>query len=324
MLDPPISRIVKTTQSGEIIDGAELEHIPYGGGYQDFIPYPEELEESRKFIERAAVGPSRVSMLEDICFYFMHHAKHLECFEDGPDITTAFLKKIAASNWLYLADIFNHCAHNLEHHFSRNDSFGVFTIPTIERWWGDLHSWHRRVVQHCEEVNAILTALRIPLDYASTNRDEIHPMDSREDFVLIYKRLLWTKSRFELLLNSATGLNAIAGNKEAIAQNMRYSRKAQEESKRSLQEAQKASILTFLATVFVPLAVTSGIFSMSIEWAPGGEKFVYYWAITLPLVLLLGSIYYLSGKVLKGPRGEEENNLGEQVNDVEKGISMRD
>lgn len=112
-------------------------------------------------------------------------------------------------------------------------------------------------------MNAILTALRIPPDYVSTNQDGTHPIDSREDFVLIYKRLLWTKSRFELLLSSATGLNSIAGNKEAIAQNKQYSRRAREESKSSLQEARKASILTFLAIVFIPLAVTAGIFSMS-------------------------------------------------------------
>ena len=123
-------------------------------------------------------------------------------------------------------------------------------------------------------MDAILTALRIPPDYMPGDRYETHPMDCREDFASIYKRLLWTKSRFELLLSSATGLNAIAGNKEAMAQNMRYSLSAREESERSLEEARKASILTFLATVFVPLAITAGIFSMSSEWAPGGEKFV--------------------------------------------------
>jgi hypothetical protein len=37
-------RIVKTTRSGEILDGVELKHILFRGGYQDFIPYPEELE----------------------------------------------------------------------------------------------------------------------------------------------------------------------------------------------------------------------------------------------------------------------------------------
>lgn len=290
--------------------------MPFRGGYQDFIPYPEELEASRRFVERAAAGPSRVSMLEDICFYFIHHNAELENLGNGPEITTIFLKKITASNWLYLVDYFNASAHNLEHYFSRNEAFDIFTIPTIERWWGDIHSWHRRCVQHCEEMNALLIALRISPDCVVSDQNRTNPMDSREDFIFIYKRLLWTKSRFEHLLSSATGLNAIAANKEAMAQNKRYSIKAQE-------EARKASLLTFLATVFVPLAITAGIFSMSPEWAPGGEKFVYYWAITLPLVFLLGIVYYLFGRFSKNHIGGEENLIG-QVSDVEKGPIKRD
>lgn len=290
-----------------LLHGSDLEHKHLHGGFLDFIPYPEELDKSRDFIKKAVIGPSRSSMLDDICFYFENHAEELETLGDEPSIATVFLKKIAATNWVQLADYFDASAHNLEQKFSRNESFDVFRVETMEGWWGNLHSWHRRCVQYCEEVDAILVALRIPHNYM---HDNSQPMDSREDFAYIYKRLLWTKSRFELLMNSATGLNAIAGNKEATAQNERYSRRAQEESKRSLQQARKGSILTFLATVFVPLAVTAGIFSMSGDWAPGGDKFGYYWAITLPLVFLLGGFYYLFGVMLKRSKRGDEEDLG--------------
>jgi hypothetical protein len=63
---------------------------------------------------------------------------------------------------------------------------------------------------------------------------------------------------------------------------------------------------------------------MSSEWAPGGEKFVYYWAITLPLVFLLGIVYYLFGQVLKNPRGGEDKDLRGKINDVEKGTFIGD
>ena len=122
-MDPPVGRIVRTTQLGEIIDGVELEHILYRGGYQDFIPYPEGLEESRKFVGSAAAGPSRVSMLEDICFYFKQHTEQLDGLDDGPDMASVFLKKIAASSWIYLADYLNACAHNLEYHFHATSPF---------------------------------------------------------------------------------------------------------------------------------------------------------------------------------------------------------
>lgn len=38
---------------------------------------------------------------------------------------------------------------------------------------------------------------------------------------------------------------------------------------------------------------------MSSKCAPGSEKFVYHYAVTLPLVFFLGSVYFLLGKVLK-------------------------
>jgi hypothetical protein len=282
-VDPPAGRIQKTNETGATIDGADLEHVLFQGGYLDFIPYPEALESTKAFVQKATRDPKRSSLLEDICFYLTEHAEDLNLSLEDPSIATIFLKKIAASNWLQLVDYFSFSAHNLEHHFSRNEHFNVFTIKTMERWWADLHMWHRRCVLHCEEVEAILVALRIPEDWMPNGEIEANAMDSGEDFAYIYKRLLWIKHRFELLMNSATGLNAIAGNKEAAAQNSRFTQRAREESKRFVQEARKASILTFLATVFVPLAVTAGIFSMSADWAPGDDKFGYYWAISLPV-----------------------------------------
>jgi hypothetical protein len=323
LLDPPSARVVRTDHVGNIVPGPGLKHHLLHGGQQDFIPYPSGLEQSREFAQKASNGPSRVSMLEDICFYFITHPEVLGSAGTDPAVATIFLKKMAATNWMQLVDYFNACAHNLENQFSKNSSFDFFRIETMERWWGDIHSWHRRCVQYCEEANSILLALKIPPDLVLRNEEEHNPMDSREDFAYIYKRLIWTKSRFEHLMNSATGLNAIAGNKEATAQNERYSRRAREESKLSIQQARKGSILTFLATVFVPLAVTAGIFSMSSEWAPGGEKFGYYWAINLPLVFLLGLLYYSFGLIVKRARHGEEEDFGDDIDSLEKGTPSR-
>lgn len=283
MVDPPLGKTVKTNRSGEIIDNSALRHIPFKGGYLDFIPYPENLDETREFVKKGN-GPRRRSMLEDICFYWMYHAGEIDSsnWEDNPSIATMFLEKIAASSWAQLGDYYNTSAHNLEYHFSRGERFDIFTINSIERWWGDLHLWHRHCVQHCEDVEAILLALQNPRTAdPDCNNNKSH-FGSLEDFGYVFKRLQWTKSRFELLLRSATGLNAIAGNKEAADQNLRHALRAREEASGSFYESRKMSVLTFLATVFLPLAVTAGIFSMSSEWAPGGAKFGYYWAISLP------------------------------------------
>lgn len=119
-------------------------------------------------------------------------------------------------------------------------------------------------------------SLKIPLDWNQAARENTNPMNSYEDFAFIPRQLFLIKSSFEFLVNSTNGLNTITGNKEATLQNERYSRWTREELENSLKEARKASILTFLATVFVPLTVTAGIFSMSSEWGPGGDKCGYY------------------------------------------------
>lgn len=144
-------------------------------------------------------------------------------------------------------------------------------------------------------------------------------MDSSEDFVYIYKQLKWTASRFETLIQSATALNDIAGNKEAVAQNLRETERAHQASKISLQEARKSSVLTLLATVFVPLAVTAGIFSMADDWAPGGDKFRYYWVITLPIVFLIAGGYFWFGRAVMNQRVGENGGFEEPMADLEKG-----
>ena len=45
--------------------------------------------------------------------------------------------------------------------------------------------------------------------------------------------------------------------------------------------------LSNLGMLFIPLAFTSGIFSMSGNYAPGGSSFWVYWVVAVPLVLLV-------------------------------------
>src|SRR5450756_918933 len=99
--------MLRTTKWGKVVCGTELKHSHLHGGFQDFIPYPEGIEKSREFSKKAAKGPSRTSMLEDVCFYFENHADELGSLGDDPSTATIFLKKIVATNWMQLADYFN-------------------------------------------------------------------------------------------------------------------------------------------------------------------------------------------------------------------------
>ncbi|KFY14792.1 hypothetical protein V492_02411 [Pseudogymnoascus sp. VKM F-4246] len=290
LLDPPLNEIVKVDRDGHKIDGKPLQHAPFQGGYLDFIEYPEEgTPAASKFLKRK--GPPRTSALEDMCFYWMNHGDLVPIGSD-PSISTIFLKKIIASHWMHYAEYTTSSAHSSIYHMSRSEAFEKYTIATTEKWWTDLHDAHRVCMLACEDVVAILESLRIPLDQPVREFDPENYLDSSEDFVAIYKKLLWRKDQLELLITSATGLNAIAGNKEAAVKNEIDANRSHEEQIKSLGEAKKASILTFLALIFVPLAYTASLFSMADDWQPGRSKFPIYWAISLPLAALVAVIFY--------------------------------
>lgn len=321
LLDPPLNEIVKVDRDGHRIDGKPLHHVPFQGGYLDFIEYPEEgTSTATKFLKKQ--GPPRTSALEDICFYWMNHTDLVPIGSD-PSITTIFLKKIIASHWMHYAEYISNSAHSSIYHMSRTEAFEKYTIATTEKWWADLHDAHRVCMLACEDVAAILESLRIPLDQPVQEFDSRNYLTSSEDFVEIYKKLLWRKDQLELLITSATSLNAIAANKEAAIKNANDAKRSHEEQMKSLDEAKKASILTFLALIFVPLAYISSLFSMADDWMPGQSKFRYYWAISLPLAGLMALIFYVMSRgSSKSPKKDPEkrkiyNGTGRM--DVEKG-----
>lgn len=321
LLDPPLNEIVKVDRDGHRIDGKPLHHVPFQGGYLDFIEYPEEgTSAAAKFLKKQ--GPPRTSALEDICFYWMNHADLVPIGSD-PSITTIFLKKIIASHWMHYAEYISNSAHSSIYHMSRTEAFEKYTIATTEKWWADLHDAHRVCMLACEDVAAILESLRIPLDQPAQEFDSTNYLTSSEDFIMIYKKLLWRKDQLELLISSATSLNAIAANKEAAIKNANDAKRSHEEQMKSLDEAKKASILTFLALIFVPLAYISSLFSMADDWMPGRSKFRYYWAISLPLAGLMALIFYVmsrgSSKPLKKDLEKRKTYGGTDRMDVEMG-----
>lgn len=322
LLNPPLNEIVKIDRNGNQIDGKPLHHVPFQGGYLDFIQYPEEgTSTAAKFLKKQ--GPPRTSVLEDICFYWMNHADLVQVGSD-PSISTIFLKKIIASHWMHFTEYATNSAHSSNYHMSRSEAFEKYTIATTEKWWTDLHDAHRVCMLACEDVSAILESLRIPLDSPAQEFDPENYLTSSEDFVMIYKKLLWRKDHLELLIRSATGLNAIAGNKEAAVKNANDANRSHEEQIKSLGEAKKASILTFLALIFAPLAYIASLFSMGGDWQPGGSKFKYYWAISLPLATVVAIMFYFisigSSTPLKRDLDKRQISNGSGRMDVEKGL----
>lgn len=87
-----------------------------------------------------------------------------------------------------------------------------------------------------------------------------------------------------MLSNSITGLVGIAGNQQALA-----------EAKRSLKEAKNIKTLTLVGMVFIPLSFCTGFFSMNDQYLPGGASFRVYFAVAVPLIVVVLLLAYLTG-----------------------------
>jgi Mg2+ and Co2+ transporter CorA len=87
------------------------------------------------------------------------------------------------------------------------------------------------------------------------------------DFEYIHCRLEVLKVRGDVLNNSIAGLASIARNQQALR-----------EAKRSLREAKCIKTLTLLGMVFIPLAFSTGLFSMNDQYLPGTASFRVYFA----------------------------------------------
>ena len=62
------------------------------------------------------------------------------------------------------------------------------------------------------------------------------------------------------------------------------------EAQASNLEARSVRWLTILGTFFVPLSVVAGIMSMGADFLPGQDHFWIYFAVVVPLLLVIGIV----------------------------------
>ena len=267
-LDPPVCNIRPDVGYTE-----NMNSIPYQGGYPDFIKFT-----TLKDVCRTS-GPSRESMLEDICYYWTNHASCIDVQGD-PAVSTIFLKKIIASNYLVLIEHGRAMLGTLELSLSRQgQDISELQIAWAEQRWSDLQSWSRRYSEYCENVESIIDDTRISSPEEDASNDWL---SSKHDFRIIHRKLCNHKRRSEALISSLTGLAGILGSRQTL-----------KEANRSLHEAKRVKILTSLGMVFAPWFLTSGIFSMSDKFLPGAKSFWIYFAVTIPLVPVVFGVAFL-------------------------------
>jgi len=206
-------------------------------------------------------------MLEDICFYYQQCGDILGP-PDNPMSATVFLKKIVASHYLQLVDFVRAILSDSQWPLSHRHDFGGIDASSVEEQWSTLQTHTRRCSEHVEDVQAILLSLRFEVDDLIPKPPQ-NWMDCETDFRYIHKRLLMLKDSADALVDSVTGLAGIVGNKQA------------------LKEAKTSRALATIGLVFIPLAYTSALFSMSEQYSPGADYFWIYFAVSIPLMVVV-------------------------------------
>lgn len=114
-------------------------------------------------------------------------------------------------------------------------------------------------------------------------------LDSTADFQFLLMRFRELRHRTECLNAAVTGLAGITGNRQAYKEQQL----ALSTARRSIREAKSSKAVTLLGLIFIPLAYTSSVFSMTEPYGPGGDLFWQYFAASLPLILVVLAAYYV-------------------------------
>ncbi|KAK0741408.1 hypothetical protein B0T18DRAFT_354092 [Schizothecium vesticola] len=281
LTDPPLRTVQISEQS--LASKAGYRPLPakpvavspclFQNGYTDFTPHSVQLSSP-------GLGPPRTSMLLDLCFYLQHHTSHLP-LKPSVDPPSTFARKIIASHYLALFNFSRGLVSDVQFHMSRHgqDAFEHLSATFVDAGqWSDVQALERRMGEYCEDVEDAMLRCDIPLsDELSRVVTSADWSESAVDFQMLRIRLRDVRRRAELLNAAITGLASVSGSKQA------------------LREAQSTKALTLVGLVFIPLAYTATLFSMTEPYGPGGDMFWLYFAIAGPLILcVLGGYWMLN------------------------------
>ncbi|KAM6513511.1 hypothetical protein FALCPG4_015918 [Fusarium falciforme] len=274
LCDPPIRMASKFPNQVAI----RVPNEPWEGGYVDFLPQRDQM--------KCSTGPPRTAMLDDLSYYLQTHSQHLNL---GDSLApTFFVRKIVACHYArqleYLRKIILKVQQKLAHHID----LSRFTITEVESQWSDVQTLERRIIQYCRDLTDIMTQLHIPEN--AGERGSVGDWKNTEsDFQFLYSQCQALQHRAEMLNSSITALASIVGNRQAFKEQQL----SQLATERSVREARRARAIVLVGLVFIPLSLTSSLFSMSQPYGPGQEEFWVYFAVSIPFAALVILVYYV-------------------------------
>ncbi|PTB39153.1 hypothetical protein M441DRAFT_118231, partial [Trichoderma asperellum CBS 433.97] len=232
-----------------------LSITPFLGGCEDF-QYNAAVH---------ATKSDRRGMLDELVYYWTASGPPAGIFEaSGPPSlhALAYLPlRIVAAEWVNYITLVDFSAKEYEWNGSDNDAPGRGTRDATAV--ASRTDWKAKV----DALDARLRALQAHFDHGAANAWAA----LRSDYMSLATEITEHGARLESML-------AVVASGMALL-----------EGRRALAEAANITRLTVLAFVFLPLTFVAGLFSIggSDVYAPGGSHFWVYWAVALPLTLIV-------------------------------------
>ncbi len=262
LVDPPIrNSYVSRSRNSPNPSILLLQTRLFQGGFEDFLS-------GFSFSDNTNPETSlpRSSTLESLIFYwnlrqppgFDVNCLSLFSFSYYP------LKMIAAEWMTYLELIY----HSMKQYECSpgNTQPAMKQIELLNANIYALQQWSRRCLATAHKMHYVIDFLRYRV---TKDEDMEYSAMLIGDYDQIASSIDAYNHRFDALVSIATSLI------QAI------------DSRKSLTETISISRLSYLALSFIPLTFVSGLFSMNESIAPGGKLFGLYFAVSIPLCILV-------------------------------------
>ena len=271
LVDQPLE---ETYFLGDDKEKIELKVWPFKGAYEDFSEPPkfsEDWSSQKRHLHRG--------MMNDLIHYWERSVP--ECFDPvNPTIQSlAFYPlKIVAAEWTKYIAIMQYCIKLYEFRENQLNDLERFNMDLRE-----LQGWRRRSMMSQQKIKFIIRKLQL---HDSPNPQHRTVIDRLlEDFVSIQDDIKAAGQMLENMLPVVTSLVQIM------------------DARRSFAETANIGRLTYLALVFVPLSFVASLFSMNPEHVPGSPHFWVYFAVAIPITVVVFIVARLPTRVVRKVQG---------------------
>lgn len=205
----------------------------------------------------------QLGMFDDLITYWTCEVPQAFDWEQPTTVQLSqYALSIIAAEWVNYETLVNVTAKELEYTIPNSPNI-YLEMDRLNSDLKSLQSWLRR-------SSATQIKLQSVIDLIQSEKRDGEPWESLLDD---YQHLLDSVQRYGRRLENM--LPMVASFVQII------------DTRRSFTETANISRLTYLAVIFVPLSYVTGLFSMNPDVGPGGAHFWVYFAVALPLALVV-------------------------------------